>query len=390
MLKVKIFLITLLFMMFKFEVEARDVQPLFGIYKVVSNDSDDLLSQRFTQIYLTDEAQKAYPQLNKALKSYNQDLKVRARESAERYRKEAKTLRQESNSFFGSFYDNTDIIVKRADSTVLSVLEIVSNYTGGVHGMYGYFGVNFDSSTGKQLTISDICNDKNKLLNAILMRLHEDYPQSPFENAKEHISQSIEKDNLNFTIEPAGISFHFNPYEIGSYAEGLFTATLFFSEYPFLFNKHFQFLPKSYSQTLPPYHSNIISFNFGLRNFININSNDKGYCKISTGAGDVQTDLKGFNDAVLVHLDNGKNFLYIDGFIEDKGRRLYVYQISDRKIQFVNVLPYSFKNITGSSKFETWFIPTNPNSIQFDSLEKVGNSFSHFGSINEDGSFSFG
>ena len=65
--------------------------------------------------------------------------------------------------------------------------------------------------------------------------------------------------------------------------------------------------------------------------------------------------------------------------------------ISDNKIELMEVLPYTFKNL-GTLKYETWWIPTDPNSIQFDSLEPSGakNLKSHNGVITGSGSLSFG
>jgi len=228
-----------------------------------------------------------------------------------------------------------------------------------------------------------------------MTRLHEDYPQSPFENAQERIAKYIAEDTLNFTIDPDGISIYFNPYEIGSYAEGLFCAKLLFNEYPNIFNSKYAQVPKNYCQTLPLHYSNIVSFKNGMRNFITVTTNINEQCKVMTGGGTAEdrSGLRGLKQPVLVHLENGKNYLYIDGYVEDKGRRLHVYEIDDNKIELVWILPYTFKNLVGSPKYETWYIPTNPNSIEFDSLEPMGANgdlTSHFGGINADGSFSFG
>ena len=89
-----------------------------------------------------------------------------------------------------------------------------ADYTGGVHGMYGYFGVNFDSVTGKQLKISDVCTNVEVLVKSIVTRLIEDSPQSPFSNAEEIIMEQVIKETINFTIDPDGVSFYFNPYLI--------------------------------------------------------------------------------------------------------------------------------------------------------------------------------
>ena len=149
-------------------------------------------------------------------------------------------------------------------------------------------------------------------------------------------------------------------------------------------------LPKNYCQMLPLYNANILSFKRGIRNYIQVTLDDKGNYKVLTGGGvaEDQSGLEGIKPPVLVHL-NGKNFLYVDGYIEGKGRQLHVYEVSDKKIELIYVLPYTFKNL-GTKKYETWYLPTDPENISFDSLEKIGNTTNHSGAINDDGSFSFG
>ena len=385
----------LMILLFSNNSEAKDkeIKPLFGFSKLIYNEAYDVLTQSWTEIHMSNEAAKMCPKLSKSLTKYMAEEHDKAMERQRKYYEEALSFKQESPEAFRPFYDKSDTIIRRADSVVLSLMEEIEDYMGGVHGMYGYFGVNFDTATGKHLQISDICNDTEKLLSAILMRLHEDSPRSPFENAEEYIKNQIINDEINFTVEPSGVSFHFNPYEIGSYAEGLFTATLLFSEYPDLFKEKYQQLPKAYCQTLPLYGTNIVTLQSGKRNFIQIDIDDGGFFHILTGGGSTEdrTGLTGLKDPVLVHMIDGTNYIYVDGYIEDKGRRIHVFNISDDKIELIGVMPYTFKNL-GTLKYETWWIPTNPDNIRFDSMEPVGdkNLTSHFGTINDDGSLSFG
>ena len=384
-------IITLIFIS---QVEAKEaVKPLFGLSKLACNEVDDYLNQHWEELYMSDEAAKNYPKLQKAINKYTKEQHNDAMKRQKKYREDAMELFKEVPEANHQFYDRTELIICRADSVVLSVLENSEDYMGGAHGMYGYFGVNFDSETGKILKITDVCTNTEFLVKAILTRLHEDSPESPFEGAEEYITKQISENTIKFNIEPKGVSFHFNPYEIGCYAEGLFTATLLFSEYPALFKMKYTQTPEIYCQSLPLYTTNIVSLKGDEKNFIQFETNDEGLYKIACAEGTVEdkTGLKGVKSLLLVHMSDDKSYLYVDGYIEDKGRRLHVYKISDNKINLVFDLPYSFKNI-GTRKYETWWIPTDTNNIQFDSMEPVGdkNLTSHFGTINNDGSLSFG
>ena len=391
--KVKIFFLILMTMIiFSSQSQAAEVKPLFGISKWISNEADDYLIEKWTRLDISDEAAKIYPKLSKAVIEYNNERHNNAQARYKKYREESKELSELSGEL-RQFYDRNDIIVRRADSIVLSLLEMNADYTGGVHGMYGYFGVNFDSVTGKQLKISDVCTNAEVLVKSIVTRLIEDSPQSPFSNAEEIIMEQVIKDTINFTIDPDGVSFYFNPYLIGSYAEGLYTAKLLFNEYPNLFKKKFQQIPKNYCQTLPLYDTNVVSIKNGMRNYINVSLNDEGNYKIDYGEGvaEDETGLQGIQPPVHVHI-NGNDYLYIDGYINDVGRRLHVYRLNDDNLELIEVMPYTFKNI-GLQKYETWWIPTDPNNIRFDSMQGLGANGdikSHFGGIDDDGSFSFG
>ena len=376
--------------------DAKEVQPIFGLSKFISNEADELLYQSWTKIQMSGETSKMYPNLSKALDKYNAEEHDKAMERQRKYHEEALTLKQEMPpDAFRQFYDKGDLIVRRADSAVLSLLEMSEDYLGGVHGMYGCFGVNFDAATGRRLQISDVCTDAEALVKAILTRLHEDAPMSPFENAEMYIMEQVVQDTLNFTIEPAGISVYFNPYEIGSYAEGLFTATILFSEYPALFKDKYKQLPQAYCETLTLHYPNIVSFTPGMRNYVQVNLDDNGNYNVGCGGGTAEdmTGLQGLQPPVLVHMANGSCYLYIDGYIDNVGRSLHVYAISDSKLELVWVLPCTFKDMGGMKKYETWWIPTDPGNIRFYSLEAIeegGTPMNRQGIIKSDGSFSFG
>ena len=68
-----------------------------------------------------------------------------------------------------------------------------------------------------------------------------------------------------WSLDPRGISFYFNPYLIGSYAEGIFTTTIFFSERPDLFAKNVSSDiiewrgPQAYCMEIRPYFNKRLS-----------------------------------------------------------------------------------------------------------------------------------
>ena len=129
-----------------------------------------------------------------------------------------------------------DVQMRRADTVAVSFLQ--QEYTGssGVHGMYVWEGVNLDPLTGEKIPLSAVVKDKDALVKAICKQLRQDYPHSSFDGLEAKLQQEASSDTLNWTLDPRGITFYFNPYEIASYAEGLLMATILFREQPELFN----------------------------------------------------------------------------------------------------------------------------------------------------------
>jgi hypothetical protein len=49
------------------------------------------------------------------------------------------------------------------DSSVISICACRTEYTGDDHGDYSYTGYNYDAQTGRELSLSDITYDTDKL-----------------------------------------------------------------------------------------------------------------------------------------------------------------------------------------------------------------------------------
>ena len=182
-----------------------------------------------------------------------------ARGATDRAEREAQGAR-----YFGPYQRSHELYVRRADALVVSLLEFGYEYSGGVHGMYGVSGANFDARTGKRLALSDVFTDLPALAEAIKQQLGFDYPDAPFrqsggEGMRETVDQMVGDGSVRWVLEPRGVSFYFNPYVIGSYAEGIYTTTILFDTYPDLFRKDAQSAvllyrgPKAYAFELPAY-----------------------------------------------------------------------------------------------------------------------------------------
>lgn len=116
---------------------------------------------------------------------------------------------------------------KRCDGRILSLLCCHSEYMGGAHGNYFYTGFNFDTKTGKYLTLDDIANNKNALLRSagdyissqLLLPYYETKLIIPVEEAQSLIEDKILTDH-NWYFTNAGLTFIANYDVFSTYAGG--------------------------------------------------------------------------------------------------------------------------------------------------------------------------
>lgn len=147
------------------------------------------------------------------------------------------------------FYCNSKVSVPRADSVLMSIIILSSDFTGGAHGNYGVTTYCLDSETGNELKLSDIVTDTSKLPDMILKAIDEDVM---LQVEKGYFETAVKNNEVFFIVDNVGLTFYFNPYEIAPYADGIVTATI-----PF-FNNEDLFVRK-YQNTMPSYAANILA-----------------------------------------------------------------------------------------------------------------------------------
>lgn len=176
-----------------------------------------------------------YPELQKALSDFSEAK----REAVEQ---EFHTLSEIAREEFSIWQEQPDcvtfypystesvITVLRADDQVFSFVNESYVFSGGAHGNGGVAGYNYDSQTGKLLTLSDVLSDREGLYEEIIARLSEEYGEDGlFPEYQETVRQEVYEEpsglgdydhRLNFTLTSQGMTVYFNPYEIGPWAAG--------------------------------------------------------------------------------------------------------------------------------------------------------------------------
>ena len=212
-----------------------------------ADDKGELLLSRMAMINMGTEgtAQYQYPQMAEALGLHNDAEQERffntRKEMLGTAKEDRKDRFEQGVTTFYPYAFKQKVYVRRADDEVVSLLQYYEDYMGGAHGMYGVGGYNFDTRTGKALALQDVFADLEAMKAAIVKGLCADYPNASFMQGDntatltEYITEALRNNTLSWTMDHRGATFYFNPYHIGSYAEGIFTTTLLFDENPSLY-----------------------------------------------------------------------------------------------------------------------------------------------------------
>ena len=317
----------------------RPIQLAVNNHRMTDADGQgDLLRSSETMVVVTGSAvAEGVEELQKALWAYNKENMEQGVKFRAKLVGQAKADRAERQAAgattFHAYQDLNDVFIRRADTLAVSLLEYSFNYEGGVHGMFGVRGRNFDSKTGRELELPDVCPDLPQLAGVIREQLCREYPDASFAaNGAEAVNLLMGALNIAWTLDPTGVSFYFNPYLIGSYSEGIFSTTVLFDEHPELFAEQYCRAPKAYCMEFRPYIPARASFANGDVAQVRVFSSDGGR-RISLN-GAVLDDWGETYDQrpVLVSLADGRRYLYVDGIgAGDAWERTTIYDINGDK-----------------------------------------------------------
>ena len=296
---------------------------------------------------------KRYSAVARTVEDYTEEriLNIRdkcdiLRDYAEEFRDElGESLESYENSYsYLPFVLNENIILRRADKGIISILEDFYFYAGGAHGMYSVHGKAYDVNTGKELTINDVITDKRAFSETVAKELIAAYPDSGFANPDsgfanpedsffdgslvDVVYKTLSEGNLSWGIEPEGVAVYFNPYDIASYAEGIITTTVKFKDYPKLFQPKYKNIPQNYAVEL----SSLIpvSIDDGAGKYLRLEV--VWYDKLSFMINGIEVlgDTEAMEGAriYLLALEDGRNYIYADCDLSDGTQELRVYELS--------------------------------------------------------------
>lgn len=135
---------------------------------------------------------------------------------------------------------NKSIYMQRADNKLVSYLEEKEVYSGGMHPESVYKSFNLDPETGKELLITDVITDVDKLPEILSASLCEKYDYVNFgeDQPLTTLSEYSPKD-YQWTMDYQGVTIWFSPYDIAAYMVGPLSTKVYFADYPDLFNEEY-------------------------------------------------------------------------------------------------------------------------------------------------------
>ena len=286
-------------------------------------------------VYYGDE--NNFSELSEALEAYNKSEKDYLLKFMDENRDYAMESYLERGENFYEFESTVTPYVRRADTVVTSILYYGYEYLGGVHGNYYYYGKNYDTKMGKELLLSDVVNDKEKLVSAVLEQLDIHWSDAALDESADIEKLLNDETAISWTLDYNGITVYFMPYSIASYASGAQMVTVSNGEYPDVLKEEYKKTPVSYGVELAnnaPFYYDVTGD--GKVDEVIFSAYESDY---EGTPGEVSFYINGDSsyseedwfygaEATFVHTKNGKNYIYVESLRENDYRETACYDLS--------------------------------------------------------------
>jgi len=320
--------------------------------------SDDyvvrLCSASWQSIVLGEESREKYPELAHRLDERNEENQTTFQTFVEEMASSAMEHYTDTPEWFNTYSSNGSYTVQRADDSILSIREYGDEYTGGAHGMYGNWGINYEPSTGEEFELTDVFKGVEELPAILSEKVIAGYADEyeTFESL-ESVLEEYKPEDYNWTMDYQGITFYFSPYEIASYAMGAIEVTIWFDERPDLFDEKFLTKPENgYAMELPmgneieldlnheskdrlmvsTYSETAEEAEYGVLNLC-ITLNDNSYYEEDYYGYDFDSYVVCVNDA-----GQERYYLYVEGMSENDYCTLFIYDLNGEELKLCSRL----------------------------------------------------
>lgn len=249
---------------------------------------------------------------------------------------EAAEFYEMNPEFFRGYSSNYSATLSRCDSNLVSFRVLCSDYTGGAHGMYAYYGETYDVESGQQLLLTDIVADAEgfypSAIDYINNALYEEYQDGLFAGYQSAVETALSPSNEPlWYMTSTGIVICFTPYEVGPYAMGAPEITLPYSECAAYL--HSKYLPSDGELIAKVGLNQDISSLIGVEQPVMIEAVDNDWrLDISLVSGSSKASLGTFgyfHSAYMIRRADGRSFLFITCDYMSDDYVTYLYVITD-------------------------------------------------------------
>ena len=188
------------------------------------------------------------PEIMGALAGFEEKQRTAAEAALAELEDKAENLRAMGNTAQQDLWISRNVTVQRSDLRAVSLLCREESMTGGARPMGKVQGTTYDTLSGKELSIMDVCNDVPILLHNAKELLVRKYNHITPEFKDDVLEKLVANDGQGVTwiLGYQGITIYFNPEEIASEVYGTLSVTVPFRRDLSLFNDYFINVPNEY------------------------------------------------------------------------------------------------------------------------------------------------
>ena len=338
----------------------------FSHYEWYEDSSTMLVRSEYSDIKLDKSSAEKYPMLAKAIEETSFSRKKTMEEEYQNFIAFATDDFSDDAEAFTTYNSKLDVNVRRADSVAVSILEDYS--TESFRSLCGF---NYDTESGKLLTLSDVVTDYSEIPSSIekelINRIGAEEPYG--ETAVIDYFNNHSQEDIAWTLDYNGVTFWFDAGDIAPTNFGIQAVTVTFAEYPELFNKKYTLVPNEYIVALPisvPFFTDITGENTTEEILVSGEcvEDEKFYhtISISSEISEYETDRFSYIEPYYVRTPDGNSYICIFSLInEEEGRNstLSIYELENGEVRLLGTsktdLDYKGNNVYAFS--------TDPNSF---------------------------
>ena len=326
-----------------------------------------LVRSEYTDVTLDKSIEKKYPLLAKALTETSVMRKRTMEEEKDNFIVTATEEFLNDSEVFSTYVSTLDVQVRRADSVAVSIVEDYNSETER-----SFNCLNYDTESGKLLTLSDVVSDIEKLPAIVEKEVTSRIWQgeSDVETAIPDYFKNTPEEDITWVLEYNGITFYFEPGAVAPTNFGIQTATVTFAEHPDLFKEKYIAVPDAYVVNLPlssPFFTDITGDKRADELSVSGNYDPDGRFYYTLGINSESSSYEvdwfayGLNPYYVKTAD-GDSFLYVfseESEEEDRQMVLIVLSLKDGDIKQVSEMDMGLL-YRGNNVFA---LPTDPDNL---------------------------